>query len=282
MSKVILYDIPTRGRASCFSHNVWKSKSTDQDCRKSSLTRPTARLVFNYKKIPYETAWLEHADIEPTLESMYVQPPLPPLPHIQPNPNTPSSSAPPTVGPNGQKSYTVPTILLPTPKQAISDSLAIAQWAEQNHPTPTLSLESTPHALAAQKIATATFPLIPVFMPRIPRTLLRESSIEVFNTARAARFGMPLDELEATRGGEQAWEAARAGLDGLEALVREHKVDAGPFVLGSRVSYADFVIVAVLEGFRRVGTDLFERICEGREGLRGVWEACADWLERDD
>lgn len=119
-------------------------------------------------------------------------------------------------------------------------------------------------------------------MPRIPRTLLRESSVELFESARAARFGMPLDELEAQRGGEQAWEAAQAGLDDLEALVREHKVDAGPFVLGSRVSYADFVIVAVLEGFRRVGADLFERICEGREGLRGVWEACAEWLERDD
>lgn len=26
MAKVILYDIPTRGRSSCLSHNVWKSK----------------------------------------------------------------------------------------------------------------------------------------------------------------------------------------------------------------------------------------------------------------
>ena len=119
-------------------------------------------------------------------------------------------------------------------------------------------------------------------MPLIPRRLLRESSIELFNAARAARFGMPLDELEARRGGEAAWEAAKAGLDELEALVWEHKVDEGPFVLGSRVSYADFVVVAVLEGFRRVGRELFERICEGREGLRGVWEACENWLERDD
>lgn len=93
---------------------------------------------------------------------------------------------------------------------------------------------------------------------------------------------MPLDELEAQRGGDKAWEAAKPGLDELEALVRDRKVDEGPFVLGSRVSYADFVIVAVLEGFRRVGQDLFERIVESREGLRGVWEACGEWLERDD
>jgi len=93
---------------------------------------------------------------------------------------------------------------------------------------------------------------------------------------------MPLDELEATRGGEQAWQAAKAGLDDLEALMGQWKVDAGPFVLGSEVSYADFVVVAMLEGFRRVGEELFERIVEGREGLRGVWEACGEWLERDD
>lgn len=95
---------------------------------------------------------------------------------------------------------------------------------------------------------------------------------------------MSLDELEAQRGGEKAWEAARPGWDELESLMGEHKVDEGPFVLGSKVSYADFVVVAVLEGFRRIGEDLFERIVEGREGLRGVWEACskAGWLEKDD
>lgn len=119
-------------------------------------------------------------------------------------------------------------------------------------------------------------------MPLIPRHILRPSSIAHFNAARAARFGMALDELEATRGGEQAWEAAKPGLDALEALMGEYKVDEGPFVLGSRVSYADFVVVAVLEGFRRVGQDLFERIVGGREGLREVWVACEEWRERDD
>jgi glutathione S-transferase len=119
-------------------------------------------------------------------------------------------------------------------------------------------------------------------MPRIPRTMLRPSSIDYFHAARSARFGMTLDELEARRGGEKAWEAAKPGLNALEALMGEHKVDEGPFVLGSRVSYADFVIVAVLEGFRRLGQDLFDRVVEGREGLRGVWEACGEWMGKDD
>lgn len=93
---------------------------------------------------------------------------------------------------------------------------------------------------------------------------------------------MSLDELEAKRGGEQAWKAAGPGLDALEALMREHKVDEGPFVLGSQVSYADFVVVAVLEGFRRIGQDLFDKVVDGREALRGVWEACGEWMVKDD
>lgn len=119
-------------------------------------------------------------------------------------------------------------------------------------------------------------------MPRIPRTIIRPSSTAYFHAAREARFGMPLDELEAQRGGEEAWEAAKPGLDALEAMMGEHKIDEGPFVLGSKVSYADFVVVAVLEGFRRIGQDLFERIVEGRDGLRGVWEGCGEWMGKDD
>lgn len=30
----------------------------------------SARFVLAYKSIPYETVWLEHADIEPALKSM--------------------------------------------------------------------------------------------------------------------------------------------------------------------------------------------------------------------
>lgn len=43
-----------------------------------SLTQPSlnpARFVLAYKRIPYDTVWVEHADIEPTLKSMYIPPP---------------------------------------------------------------------------------------------------------------------------------------------------------------------------------------------------------------
>lgn len=98
---------------------------------------------------------------------------------------------------------------------------------------------------------------------------------------------MLLDVLEKKKGSEQAWERAKLGLDSLGELVagRGFKVEGdegGPFILGSRVSYADFVVVAALEGFRRVGEDVFERAVANREGLRGVWERCGEWLKKDD
>lgn len=53
MSPLVLYDIPSL-KGTCMSHNVWK-----------------ARLVLNYKQIPYRTEWLQHPQIEPTLKSLY-------------------------------------------------------------------------------------------------------------------------------------------------------------------------------------------------------------------
>jgi len=64
--------------------------------------------------------------------------------------------------------------------------------------------------------------------------------------------------------------------------MREHKVDAGPFMLGSQVCYADFVIVAILQGLRTIGQDLFERFVSCAPELEKVWEACEPWLRKAD
>ena len=283
MAEVTLYDIPSRGRVSCFSHDVWKRQSPTirlffPNLRLVSDIDPV-RLVLNYKKIPYKTVWLEHKDIEQTLKSMYDHQTPTRLPS---NPSLPCSSTP-----TGQKTYTLPTILLPS-GLALSDSLAIARWAEHTHPTPSLYLPCTPHALAAQRVAAATLPLVPILMPRMPRDVLRPESAQDFEAASAERFGMLLDVVEKKKGKEDAWKRAQLGLDSLEELVKggafkvEGDGEGGPFILGSRVSYADFVVVAALEGLRRVGKDVFERAVANREGLKRVWESCGEWLKRDD
>lgn len=161
------------------------------------------------------------------------------------------------------------------------DSLAIAAQLEALHPNPTLHLSNNLHTHLAPILGKITLPLLPVFMPRIARSIVPESATEYFNSTRSARFGMPLDELEKAKGGPQAWEAAKPGLDELDVFLKEHKKDDGPFVLGSEVCYADFVIAALMESLRRIGPDLYEGFAEGRDELRALHEACGRWMERD-
>lgn len=123
--------------------------------------------------------------------------------------------------------------------------------------------------------------LVPVFMPRVARDVVVESSAPYLREIRSKRFGMSLEELEASRGGEQAWQAAKPGFEELKKVLEEEKRDEGPFILGSEVSYGDFIIVALVEGFKRIGEDIGERILGMDERFRKLYEGCGKWMERD-
>ncbi|TKA73768.1 hypothetical protein B0A55_07122 [Friedmanniomyces simplex] len=239
--KIILYDLARRGGNTCWSANVWK-----------------VRLVLNYKRLPYTTTWLTHPEIEPTLTSL----------GIPPNTSGPGSA------------YTLPAIRLPN-GEYLMDSTTIVQRLEELYPEPTLHLDTGVHDRALAVVGKTGFALLPVFMPRVARSMIVETSVPWFCEARRKKFGMSLEELESTRGGERAWEAADPGLKELNGLMKEEKRNEGPFVLGSEVSYADFVLVALLEGMRRIGEDLFERIVGGDEGLLAIYEECRRWTEKD-
>ena len=163
------------------------------------------------------------------------------------------------------------------------ESSAIASKLESLYPEPSLHLDNGLHAKVGPIIGKAIGPLIPVFMPRIGRDMIVESCYDWFQDARAKRFGMPLDELEKAKGGEPAWEAAQPGLQELKAFMKEHKKDGGPFIQGSELCYADFLICATVESLRRIGSDLFEKAMEVYDGddLRKLHEACGPWLKDD-
>lgn len=163
------------------------------------------------------------------------------------------------------------------------ESTAIATKLESMHPEPSLHLSNGLPQKLGPILGKAMAPLIPVFMPRIGRDMIVESCYDWFQEARAKRFGMPLDELEEAKGGEQAWQAARPGLQELKAFIKENKKDEGPFVLGSEVCYADFLICSAVEALRRIGPDLFEKAMEVYDGeeLRQLHEACGPWLKDD-
>lgn len=222
-----------------------------------------ARMVLSYKNIPYTTHWLIHPEIEPTLKSLGLPP------NSAPGPGSP---------------YTVPTLSLPAGNggTCVMDSLAIARKLEELHPEPSLRLELGLHDKAAAAVGKAAFPLFPAFLPRVSRDVLVESTVPLVNAGREKRFGMTIDQLAAMYDEEKTWKAVEPGFGEMKALLTEHKRDDGPFILGSQVSYGDFVMVALFEGLRRIGEDLWEKVVGWDESFKHVYEACKPYMEKDD
>ncbi|KAI5456499.1 hypothetical protein BGZ63DRAFT_475764 [Mariannaea sp. PMI_226] len=240
MAEVTLYDNPSRfGTGTCWSPNVWKT-----------------RLLLNFKDIDYRTEWLHGPDIEPTLASLGI---------------------PPHKGGTEMVDYTVPAVRLPNGK-CIMESLAIATAIEALYPEPKVHLDSEAFTTVNHTLKWVLMRLAPVLVPRMPRECLSGPTIAYHIEARKKTFGMSLKELEATRGGEGAWERARSGLYKL-ALVLKKNGD-GPFCLGSTPSYADFLIVGFLEWCRCLKGDCFQRLISLDPVFGNVYNACEHWLRR--
>jgi glutathione S-transferase len=175
--------------------------------------------------------------------------------------------------------YTVPAVLLPNGEYTM-ESHAIAKAIEALYPEPKAHLDSQVCTLVDDTLRWAVIRLAPVLVPRMPRECLSGPSIAYQVEARKKTFGMSLDELEATRGGEAAWERARPGLYKLAVVLKKN--DDGPFCLGNTPSYADFLIVAFLEWCRCLRGNIFERMIGLDPVFGNVYDACEVWLRRKD
>lgn len=244
---ITLYDLPCRGRCACWSPNVWKT-----------------RLVLNYKSLPYTSEFVAHPDIAPQLEAL----------GLPPTPPTGKPGPPPSA-------YTLPAIRA-ADGSCFMDSAVIATELEKRYPEPSLHLEASLHEAAQGVISRIAFPLLPVFMPAIARNMIREADLEYWVAKREKLFGMPLDEFEKTKGGEAAWQAAEPGMAALKEFLAANKRDAGPFILGSQVSYGDFIIAAMLESMRRLGEGIFERSVRYDASIGQLHAACKPWFEKDE
>src|ERR1700728_4795 len=182
--------------------------------------------------------------------------------------------------------YTLPALRFPRSPTSeprwVMESRAIAATLEQECSSPSLHLDSPilPKVEALMKIIMPT--LAPVFLPRTARDILNERSIDYFRKTRGERFGMPLDELEKSeKGGENAWKNATPHLTELAELLKEN---GGPFFSGETVSYADFIVVSFFQYLKRLSYDgdLFSRAMQIDPSFLVLYEACAEWLKRDD
>lgn len=127
-------------------------------------------------------------------------------------------------------------------------------------------------------------PLMPMIMPRARRNVVSvsERSDEWFKKDRERRFDAPEEVYEREKGGEIAWKASEEGQKQLSEFLKSKKKDQGPFVLGSTVSYPDFIIAGRCEFLKYSGEDAYERLMNGVEGLRDLHQACQPWFERND
>ncbi|TVY83084.1 Glutathione S-transferase-like protein [Lachnellula suecica] len=240
MSKLILYDLPSKGRCTCWSLNPWK-----------------IRMALNFKGLDYQTDWIEYPDIVNRLS-----------PHVPPNP--PDDSP-------GYTKYSIPAMQFPDGSY-VMESKSIAARLEKEHPTPSMHLDSPLIEKVEKLIPPVAKALIGELMPKVPTNVLNPTSKEYFERTRAERLGKPLDEFGKAMGGEEAWENAKPELKALGEAVEEN---GGPFVMGSTPSYADFVVVGLLQFYKVIDEKMFQRVVEIEPVLGKLYDASKPWLERD-
>ncbi|ETN46522.1 uncharacterized protein HMPREF1541_00707 [Cyphellophora europaea CBS 101466] len=223
-----------------------------------SLNPWKTRFVLNYKSIPYRTQWTEYPDVKPTLEKLVP-------------PNKPGQIA----------DYTIPAITLPS-GTSLMDSFTIVEHLEAEYPSPPLHLSDPRLSTITNDLWPPIMKALrPVYVPRVGLTLLNPPSAEYFRRTREKAFNCTLEALrdDPEQGGERAWDKARPWLQKMAALYRED--GGGPFLRGSEVSYADFVVLGLLLMFDRLGV-LGDLVKTGGEEFQQLWDASAEWRKRDD
>ncbi|KAK4135892.1 putative glutathione S-transferase [Trichocladium antarcticum] len=224
-----------------------------------SLNPWRTRLVLNYKGLDYRTEWVEYHDIKRRLEK-----------HVASN--------------NTEIPYTIPTIQLPS-GDYVTDSRQIATALEAAYPSPSLHLDSPILPRVEAIMHRLVVAMYPVFIPRVPQTILADAAIPYWMESREGWFG-PLDKL-AAEGSEGAWAAMGPLLKDVTELLREGqgKGKGGPFFMGREVSYADFLWGAFLVFCQRLGPDVMQGVLEGTGDAKlheGFLEALAPWTARAD
>ena len=175
--------------------------------------------------------------------------------------------------------WTIPTVRM-ADGEYVMESKAIAVALEKAYPEPSIRLDSPPLKYVEEAMPLVYRNLRAVIVPRMPRECLSGPTIEWHREVRKQTFGMTLEELEAKHGGEAAWEKAMPVFERLAAILKHDP--KGPFCLGDKPSYADFLVVGYLEWFRCLGGGILERVIGIDQAFKHVYDACGPWLKRND
>jgi glutathione S-transferase len=227
-----------------------------------------ARMVLNYKQIPYTQTYIPYPDIAGTLTSLGV---------------TPNETG---------MAYTFPAIVhrnhpsIANPNGALMDSFAIATHLNHTFPSPALfpSEASYPLALAVDRLVYAVISKGLVLAIPPVTEILDARSRAYFVETRSAFFGKPLADVRPKEPSEvqKITEDMKAEMEPLARMLRGETPEKknGPFFEGAKPGYADFVVVSFLGWLERVDRVLWAELSGVGEGeFRTLCEACAPWVE---
>nr|POE73041.1 glutathione s-transferase-like protein usts [Quercus suber] len=240
--QVVLYDLASAPPCKSWTPNPWKS-----------------RILLNFKDIPYKTEWMEYPDLAPKFKEFGIPP------------NSPGSFA----------DYSSPAVRLPDGSY-VMDSMKIAKAIEKVYPEPSCHLETGLQDEVDALAAKIFQPLFPNVINSIVQNVLQEPSKSWCIEDRERRFGMSLQAFQEKMGGEPAWKTAEPGMIELKKMLTERKQDAGPYILGSKVTYGDLMIGALFEGLKRMDLQVYERFMAFDESFAKHHETCKPWCLRDD
>ncbi|KAG8683631.1 hypothetical protein FRC11_013273 [Ceratobasidium sp. 423] len=211
---IVFFDIASK--VGPWSPNTWKT-----------------RLALIYKRLPYRVEYVSYPDIEPTLKRLGVPPTSDKAPQY-----TLPMIADPSSDPGGNPTY-------------IADSFKIALYLDEKYPNPTYPTLFPPGTRALQRIfaghvSTLIYPMAPTMLPLVGRSgFLDDRGEEYYRRTRQARYGKSLDQL--AEEGLQTWGQVQESWDAFGRLISvdEGPKKASPFIMGSQISYADLLLVAV-------------------------------------
>ena len=238
--EIVFFDLPSAEPRRCWSLNLWK-----------------ARLILNYKGIPYTTTWLEYPEIEPNFKALGVEP------------HEAGSEV---------AAYTLPIVHLPDGRY-IMESQNIALELENLYPEPMLPMDQDLAQTLQGLMIETVMPVAGVFMNG-SKKMVPPLSAEYIGRKLAKRFGKSTEQLEGETSGDEAWKGASSGLKKYGDLLREDQ--SGPYLRGKTVSYGDFVIAGVLQWAKRIDEGIYQKIVAIEPSLGALYTACRPWLHRDD
>ncbi|KAF9479949.1 hypothetical protein BDN70DRAFT_878249 [Pholiota conissans] len=243
---IIFYDIPST--IGPWSPNTWK-----------------VRYCLNFKGLPYKTEWIEYPDIAPRCQQLGI--------------------AHTTMKPDGvTPHYTLPAIYDPSTKRYIAESAAIAEYLEEQYPdTPAVFPFDTMGLLIDFKDALNRVGIIAAHQfvrPAIHR-ILNPASQGFYRTTREQFYGKKLEDVAPkldTEEGRVEWAKIEATFATV-ALWYSKNGGKGPFILGDRVSWADFVVGGNLLWFKAAWGEDDKKWKDLMSWQGGVWKTLSDALK---